>query len=104
MNIINKIKKGLFKKEFDIVNIQKNKQSIILRDEKIINPKEQDIQHKVIRDENGITHKLVLAINEKLAVYGIGEVSSYDFNKNDELIMDLSLYEHKSRINGSANS
>jgi hypothetical protein len=58
----------------------------------------------MIRDENGITHKLVLAINEKLAVYGVGEVSSYDYNKNGELIMDLSLYEHKPRINSSVDS
>ncbi|WP_114327240.1 hypothetical protein [Candidatus Colwellia aromaticivorans] len=101
---MNIIKKHFLKKEFEIVNSQKNNQSIVLRDEKIINPKEQNIQHSMIRDGNGVTHKLVLAINEKLSVYGVGEVSSYDLNKNGKLIMDLSLYEHELRINNSTRS
>ena len=99
MNIFKKLKQRLFNKEFEIINTRRNKQSIVLRDEKVINPIALNDQKVSLNNENGITHKVVLAINEKLAVYGVGEVSSYDFNKKGELVMDLALYENKVRIN-----
>ncbi len=99
MNIIKKIKQRFLNKEFKIINYRKKKQSIILRDNKAMNPNELKDDIVQLNGENGITHKVVLAINEKLSVYGVGEVSSYDFNKKGELVMDLALYENKVRIN-----
>lgn len=99
MNIINKIKQRFLNKEFKIVNYRKKNQSIILRDEKAINPNELNDDLVQLNGENGITHKVVLAINEKLSVYGVGEVANYDFNEKGELVMDLALYENKMIIN-----
>ncbi len=99
MNIIQKITKRFLNKEFKIVNQSKKQQSIVLRNEKVINPNKLTDDSIQLDGENGITHKVVLAINEKLSVYGVGEISSYDFNRKGELIMDLSLYDNKIRMN-----
>jgi len=69
-----------------------------------MNPNEYNDDLVPENAENSIPHKLVLAINEKLSVYGGGEVSSYDFNKKGELVMDLALYENKVRINEVSNT
>ena len=47
MKILKKLKQRLFNKEFQIVNTRRNKQSIVLRDEKVINPTEFDAQRRL---------------------------------------------------------
>ncbi|WP_114327275.1 hypothetical protein [Candidatus Colwellia aromaticivorans] len=93
MKILKSIKKRFFNKEFKIRKASSTKQSIIIKNDKSLSTNDEKSSFTSLQQEKGLAHELVLAMNEKLSVYGIGEVSSYDYNKQGELVMDLSIYK-----------
>ncbi len=96
MKILKNIKNRFFNKEFKIRKASSTKQSIIIKNDKFLSANDENSSLISLKQEKGLAHELVLAMNEKLAVYGIGEVSSYDYNSQGELVMDLSIYKKAS--------
>ena len=93
MKLLKKIKTQL-SKQISKQNNSSDKQMIVVPlNEKVINPiaGEEVLQQGEYRST--AIHKVILMLNNKLNVFGVGEVTSYELNSKGELVMSLSFYD-----------